>query len=105
MKRLWSWTGALFGLAYAAPIGYAYIEYLRHAGTGLAGFLASSELAIVVLPFTLTMRWLNGGDFDFTADMTGRVAAAAVFCCGLAYILGGIIEAIVRTLLRATVGR
>jgi hypothetical protein len=101
MRRLWSWTGAVFGLIYAAPIGYAYIDYRQHAGQWLADLL----LALVVLPFTLTMRWLNGGDFDFAGDMPGRVIAAAVFCCGLAYLLGWILESIIRVIYRAIAGR
>jgi len=101
MKRFRSWTGALFALLYAAPIAYAYVDYRRHAGTWLADLM----LAIVVLPFTLTMRWLSGGDFDFAGDMTARVVAAALFCCALAYLLGLVLEMIVRAIVRAIVGR
>ena len=58
-----------------------------------------------MLPFTLTMRWLAGGDFDFAGDMTGRVVAAAIFCCGLVYVLGWILGAIVTAIFRAFAGR
>ncbi len=52
------------------------------------------------LPFTLTMRALNGAGYDFAGDMTGRVIAAGLFGSALAYIVGFIVE----TVLRAAIG-
>ena len=47
------------------------------------------------------MRALNGGAFDFAGDMTARVIAAALFCSALAYVVGLIVETVVRAALRA----
>ena len=55
-----------------------YLEYLSRAGT----WFADLPLVLAALPFTLVMRALNGGSYDFSGDMTGRVVAAAAFCCG-----------------------
>ena len=51
---------------------------------------------LAALPFTLTMRALNGGGYDFAGDMTARVIVAALFCSALAYIVGLALETIVR---------
>ena len=94
--RLRSWTGlalaALYGLAFAA----LYVDYLRRAGT----WFADLPLVLAALPFTLAMRSLNGGSYDFAGDMTMRVAAAAAFCCALAYAAGWILESLVRGIVR-----
>ena len=42
------------------------------------------------------MRALNGGSYAFSGDMTGRVVAAALFCCALAYLAGLLVETLVR---------
>ena len=55
---------------------------------------------IAALPFTLLMRALNGGSYDFAGDMTARVIVAALFCCALAYGAGAVLEAVARALVR-----
>ena len=94
--RLRSWTGTalagLYGLAFAA----LYVDYLRRAGT----WFADLPLVLAALPFTLVMRFLNGGTYDFAGDMTLRVAAAAAFCCALAYAAGLALETAVRGIVR-----
>ena len=96
MKRLWSWTGAVFAAVYALTFIALYVEYARRSGT----WFADLPLTLAALPFTLVMRELNGGSFDFGGDMTGRVIAAAIFCSALAYCAGLIVETIVRFVVR-----
>ncbi|HEX9169093.1 MAG TPA: hypothetical protein VF886_09235 [Roseiarcus sp.] len=94
MRRLRSWTGAVFAALYALAFLALYIEYDRRAGT----WFADLPLVLAALPFTLTMRTLNGGSYAFGGDMTGRVIAAGVFGSALAYLVGLIVETIVRVL-------
>ena len=61
---------------------------------------ADLPLVLAALPFTLVMRFLNGGTYDFAGDMTLRVAAAAAFCCALAYAAGLALETAVRGIVR-----
>jgi hypothetical protein len=96
MKRLRSWTGVVFAAFYALAFLALYVDYLRRAGT----WFADLPLTLAALPFTLTMRALNGGSYAFGGDMTGRVVAAGVFGSALAYVAGLIVEMIVRLLLR-----
>ena len=94
-------TGAAFAVLYAAAFGAAYVDYAGKAGQ----WFADAWLLAAALPFTMTMRWLAGGSYDFSGDATGRVVAAAVFCCVLAYVAGAIIEAVLRALFRLVTGR
>ena len=96
MRPLKSWTGAAFAAVYALTFVGLYVDYVRRSGT----WFADLPLTLAALPFTLVMRALNGGSFAFGGDMTGRVIAAALFCCALAYCLGLIVETIVRLLVR-----
>jgi hypothetical protein len=96
MKRLWSWTGAAFAAVHALAFTALYVDYLRRSGA----WFADLPLSLASLPFTLVMRALNGGSFDFGGAMTGRVIAAGLFGSALAYIAGLIIEAIVRLVVR-----
>ena len=96
MKRLWSWTGAVFAPLYALAFVLLYVDYARRAGT----WFADLPLSLTALPFTLVMRALNGGSFDFGGAMTGRVIAAGLFGSALAYLAGLIVETIVRLLVR-----
>ena len=96
MKRLRSWTGAAFAAVYALAFLALYVDYVRRSGT----WFADLPLSLAALPFTLVMRALNGGSFDFGGSMTGRVIAAGVFGSALAYLAGLIIEAIVRLVVR-----
>ena len=82
MKRLRSWTGVVFAAFYALAFLALYVDYLRRAGT----WFADLPLTLAALPFTLTMRALNGGSYAFGGDMTGRVVAAGVFGSALAYL-------------------
>ena len=96
MKRLKSWTGAVFAAIYALAFIALYVEYVRRSGT----WFADLPLSLIALPFTLVMRTVNGGSFDFGGDMTGRVIAAGLFGLALAYLAGLIIETIVRLVFR-----
>ena len=55
-------------------------------------------LSLAALPFTLAMRTLSGGSYAFGGDMSGRVFAAGVFGFALAYVVGVIVESVVRAL-------
>jgi hypothetical protein len=94
MKRLWSWTGGVFGALYALTFLALYFDYLKRAGT----WFADLPLTLAALPFTLTMRALNGGSYAFGGDMTVRVIAAGLFGFALAYVVGVIVESVVRAL-------
>jgi hypothetical protein len=96
MRRLQSWTGAVFAALYALAFAGLYVEYVMRSGTWFADF----PLSLAALPFTLVMRALNGGSYAFGGDMTGRVIAAGLFGSALAYLAGLILETIVRLLVR-----
>ena len=96
MRRLTSWTGAAFAAVYAVAFVALYVDYLRRAGT----WFADLPLSLISLPFTLVMRTLNGGSFDFGGPMIGRVIAAGLFGSALAYVAGLIVETIVRFVVR-----
>ena len=95
-RSLRSWTGLVFAALYALVFVALYVDYLRRAGT----WFADLPLVLAALPFTLVMRALNGGSYDFAGDMTLRVMAAALFCCALAYLAGVVVEAVIRALVR-----
>jgi hypothetical protein len=96
MKGLWSWTGTAFAAVYALAFIALYVDYARRSGT----WFADLPLSLAALPFTLLMRTLSGGSFDFGGDMTGPVIAAGLFGTALAYLAGWIMEAIVRLVVR-----
>ena len=96
-----SWTGLALAGLYALVLAAVYIDYLRRAGT----WFADLPLVLAALPFTLAMRALNGGSYEFAGDMTLQVAAAAAFCCALAYLAGLAIETIVRAIFWMIQGR
>src|ERR1700755_1419855 len=96
MKALWSWTGAVFAAVHALAFFLLYVDYLRRSGT----WFADLPLSLAALPFTLVMRRLNGGSFDFGGSMTGPVIGAGLFGSAVAYLAGLIIEAIVRLVVR-----
>jgi hypothetical protein len=96
MKRLWSWTGAVLAAVHALAFAALYVDYVRRSGT----WFADLPLSLASLPFTLVMRALNGGTFDFGGSMTGRVIAAGLFGSALAYLAGLTIGMIVRLLVR-----
>jgi hypothetical protein len=100
MKSLWSWTGAAFAAVYALAFVALYVDYARRSGT----WFADLPLTLAALPFTLVMRDLNGGSFDFGGAMTGRVVAAGLFGSALAYLAGVIVETIVSFLVRLALG-
>ncbi len=88
MRRLRSWTGAVFAALYGALFVALYIEYLVRAGT----WFADLPLTLAALPFTMVMRTLNGGAYTFGGDMSLRVVAAGLFGCAIAYAFGWILE-------------
>jgi hypothetical protein len=96
MRRLRSWTGAVFAALYALAFIALYVDYAMRAGT----WFADLPLSLAALPFTLVMRALNGGSYAFGGDMTGRVIAAGLFGSALAYLAGAIVETIVRFVVR-----
>jgi len=95
--RLLSWTGVAFAALYALAFAALYLHYLRRAGT----WFADLPLVLAALPFTLAMRALNGGSYDFSGDMTLRVVSAAAFCSALAYLVGWMVETAIRGIIRA----
>ena len=97
MRRLWSWTGAVFAALHALAFLGLYVEYRMRAGA----WFADLPLSLAALPFTLAMRALNGGSYAFGGDMGERVAAAGVFGSALAFLAGLIVESVVRALARA----
>jgi hypothetical protein len=101
MKAAKSAVGTILAALYAAAFVAAYVDYLGKAGQ----WLADIGLVLVALPFTLTMRWLAGGSYDFSGDATGRVIAAAAFCCAAAYGAGALAEAAVRLVFRFATAR
>ena len=100
MKGLWSWTGAVFASIHALAFVALYVDYVRRSGT----WFADLPRSLIALPFTLVMRTLNGGSFDFGGAMTGRVIAAGLFGSALAYLAGLIVETIVRLVVRLALG-
>ena len=88
MARLFSRTGLAFAALTALAFVALYLAYLSRAGA----WFADLPLVLAALPFTLVMRALNGGSYDFAGDMTGRVVAAAAFCSALAYVAGWVVE-------------
>jgi hypothetical protein len=96
MKRLRSLTGAAFAAVYALAFIALYVDYARRSGT----WFADLPLSLAALPFTLLMRTLNGGSFDFGGSMTGRVIAAGLFGSALAYAAGLIVGTILGFLVR-----
>jgi hypothetical protein len=92
MRMFRSIIGALFGALYAAAFAFAYWDYMQKAG----GWFADVWLVLIALPFTLTMRFLAGGVYRFTGADTGKVLLAALFCCALAWIVGAVLERIIR---------
>ena len=100
MKRLWSWTGAVFAVVHGLAFVALYVDYVRRSGA----WFADLPLSLAALPFTLVMRALSGGDYAFGGDMSGRVIAAGLFCAALAYLAGLILEGFVRALGRLVLG-
>jgi hypothetical protein len=100
MRRLRSWTGAVFAALYALAFTALYLDYVRRSGT----WFADLPLSLAAMPFTLLMRALNGGSYAFGGDMTGRVIAAGLFGSALAYLAGLIVETIIRLLVRLALG-
>lgn len=76
MRRLRSWTGAVFAALYALAFVALYVDYVRRAGA----WFADLPLSLAALPFT--------------------VIAAGLFGSALAYLAGLIVETIVRLLVR-----
>ncbi len=96
MKRLKSWTGAAFAAVYALTFLALYVDYARRSGI----WFADLPLSLAALPFTLLMRALSGGSFDFGGAMTGRVIAAGLFGSALAYLVGLIVGSFLGFLVR-----
>jgi hypothetical protein len=101
MRAARSIVGALLAALYAMAFAALYLDYLQHAGQWFADF----KLILISLPFVLTMRFVNGGSFDLTGEDTLRLLGAALFGCVLAYILGALLQAVVRALVHLARGR
>ena len=102
MKHLRSVVGAVFAALYAIAFIVAYVYYRNHIGEWFPP--ADFSLILVALPFVLTMRALAGGSFDMGAEDTFKLAAAALFCCALAWIVGSLLEGIARAIFRVLRG-
>ena len=79
----------------------AYVDYRGRASE----WFAEVFLVIIALPFTASMRFLAGGSFDFGGADTGKVIAAALFCCALAWLCGAALEGLARMIARAMRGK
>src|SRR5271170_2104582 len=97
MRGLWSWTGAVFAAVHGLAFVALYVDYVRRSDA----WFADLPLSLAALPFTLVMRRLNGGSFDFGGSLTGRVIAAGLFGSALAYVAGLLAETVVRAIVRA----
>jgi hypothetical protein len=94
MIRLRSWTGVALAAIYGVTFLSLYLDYLKRQGT----WFADLPLSLAALPFTLVMRALNGGSYDFGGDMTARVVSAGIFGCAVAYLVGWFLAAGLRLL-------
>ena len=96
-RRPWlSPLGAALAALYLAAFVAGYAIYLQNVGQ----WLPDLTLLLIALPFTFAMNALTSGAFSMTGDETGKVIAAALFCCALAYLAGAIVEWILRRLWR-----
>ena len=91
-----SLLGAALAALYLAAFVAGYAIYLQNLGQ----WLPDLTLLLIALPFTFTMNALTTGAFSMTGDETGKVIAAALFCCALAYLAGAIVEWTLRLLWR-----
>jgi hypothetical protein len=89
-------TGAIFATIYAAVFIAAYVDYRHHAGQ----WFADLGLVLLELPFVLTMRFLSGGAFNLTGQDTLSLLAGALFCAGLAWAVGFMLERLALALFR-----
>ncbi|HLH51933.1 MAG TPA: hypothetical protein VKV96_21545 [Roseiarcus sp.] len=87
-----SLLGAALAALYLAAIIAGYVIYVQNAGQ----WLADLTLLLIAMPFTWTMSVLTSGAFSMSGDETGKVVAAALFCCALAYLAGAIAEGLLR---------
>jgi len=99
--RLKSWTGLALAAIYFVVFAGAYYAYWRQAGR----FLADLPVVMAALPYLYFARAVTAGEYSFSGDMTDHVLTAAVFCCGLAYAVGWIVETILVALFRRARGR
>lgn len=88
MIRRLSLTGPVFAALYAVVFAAAYADYRHHVGE----WFADLGVVLLVLPFSLTMRFLGGGPFGLTGADTLPLFAGALFCCALAWAAGFILE-------------
>jgi hypothetical protein len=101
MRALKSVAGAALAALYAVAFVAAYIDYRGHVGE----WFADLGLILLALPFVLTMRLLTGGSFDMSGEDRLKLAAAALFCCALAWVVGSALEWIARAIFRLARGR
>jgi hypothetical protein len=101
MKALKSITGAAFAALYAIAFVVAYVDYLHRVGQ----WFADTGLILAALPFVLTMRFLSGGSYDMSGDDDLKLLAAVIFCCALAWIVGALLEWLLRAAFRRLRGR
>ena len=91
MRAARSYLGAALAVLYAAAFVVAYWLYAQAEGQ----FLSDLWLSLAAAPYILTTRAFAGSS-DFVADSIGEVLAAAAFCSGLAYVVGALIEFLLR---------
>jgi hypothetical protein len=99
MRPLKSVTGAVFAALYAIVFIGAYVYYRNHIGEWFPP--ADLSLILAALPFVLVMRFLAGGSFDMGGEDTFKLAAAMLFCCAGAWIVGALLEWAARAIFRA----
>jgi hypothetical protein len=95
MRAARSYVGWALAALYAAAFVVAYWLYAQSTGE----WLADLWLSLAAIPYILTTRALFG-ESEFAADSIPQLLGAAAFCCGLAYVAGALVEALLRGVYR-----
>jgi hypothetical protein len=99
MRAIRSILGLALAALYALAFVVAYWLYAQAHGE----WLADIWLSLAAIPYIVTTDWIFGSS-DFSADAMAQLLGAAAFCCGLAYIVGALIEALLRFVYRRIKG-
>ena len=91
MRAARSYFGLTLAALYAAAFIVAYWLWAQQPNI----LLSDLWLTLAAIPYLLIVRALTGSA-DFSAASLGEVLAAAAFCCLLAYLVGALIEFLLR---------
>jgi hypothetical protein len=92
-------TRSILGLTLAGLYALAFVVAYWLYAQAPDAFLAGIWLSVAAVPYILTVYGLFGSS-DFDAGSLPQVLAAAAFCCALAYVVGALIEALIRAVYR-----